>query len=254
MPDDQARGLRAMFSRTVCPSATIALCGSESARMAAEIACALGAIGHRVLLLDRTRGEVATALGVRARYDLQHALRKHRRLAEVVVAVDERVTLLPAARGLDAVALTTRDWRTELEAAVPGLQRAFDLWVLNGPLPGVAPDARVLLALAPTAYGVTAAYGHIKALARAQGRRSFGVVVHEAADADAARKVFDCVAETAGRFLSAELEFIGYVPRESARRPIVAARGVPPGAAFMTIARAIAAGLSCGAEARPVLL
>jgi flagellar biosynthesis protein FlhG len=248
MPDDQARGLRAIFGGAAGPGVTVALCGNESARIATQLACAIGALGQRVLLIDRTRGEAAAAFGVKARYDLQHALQRHRRIAEVIVPVTPQVTLLPAARGLDAIAITSEDWRRELERRVPALSRAFDVWVLNGPLPAAAPDARVLLAVAPTARAITAAYGHIKALAQAQGCHRFGVVVHRARTPEAARKVFDCVAETAGRFLAAELEFMGYVPRDNAPgRPIVAARGASPGAAFMTIARAVAAGSSQGA-------
>ena len=255
MPDDQASGLRDLFGGRTGPSMTVALCGNESARIAAQLAWALGALGHRVLLLDRTRGEVAAAAGIRAPYELQHVLEGHKAAADVMLPLAPRVVLLPAARGLDALALGAPDWRSALDRALPELDRAVDAWVLNGPLPAPVPGARVLLAVAPSARAVTAAYGHIKALAQAQGRRQFGVVVHRARSAEAARKVFDCVADTAGRFLAAELEFLGSVPRDSAAgRPIVAAPGESPGAAFMNIARAVAAGFSSGAERRPVHL
>ena len=254
MPDEQALGLRAMFDRGTAPCVTLALCGSDSGRIAGQLAHALGSLGHRVLLLDRTRGEVATALGVKAKYDLAHAIDGHRRLADVVVDVTERVRLAAAARALDAIALGRADWQHALHVALPELEGAYDVWLINGPLPGAAPDARVLLAVAPTARAITAAYGHIKALAQAQGQRTFGVLVHHARDAEAARRVFDCVADTAGRFLSAELDFLGYVPRQGAQgRAIVAAAGSGPGAAFMTIARDLAAGFSSGASHAPLL-
>lgn len=212
MPDDQAMGLRRLFGSA--RHDTVAVCGSGSARIAVHLAAALGDAGRRVLILDRSIGEVATAVGEKARYDLVHVLDGDRRLDEVIVETRKGVAVLPAARGLDRLAVESADWREALRAAVPGLATRFDVWLVNGLLPGAAPDVPVLLALSPTARAITTVYAHIKALARAQGRHDFAVVVHHASSLAAAQKVFACVAETAARFLAAHLELIGFVPKE----------------------------------------
>ena len=215
MPEDQATGLRRLFARA--PHHTVAVCGSDSARVIVRLAEALAGFGHRVLILDRTVGQVANALGVHARYDLMHVLDGHKNLAEVLLARGTRgtnVAVLPAARGLAHLAVTSTDWLGTLRSTVPALAAEFDVWLLHGLLPGAAPDVPVVLVVAPTARAITTAYAHIKTLARAQDRHDFAVLVHHACDAAAARKVFACVAETAARFLSAQLELLGSVPRE----------------------------------------
>ncbi len=207
MRDDQATGLRRLFGRP--RQHTLAICGSGGTRIAVEMGRALGELGHRVVILDRSVGEAAAALGLKARYDLLHALEGDRRLDDVLLQADDGLCVLPAARGLERLAVESDNWRRELAAALPALGTRFDVWLVNGLLPGAAPEAPVVLAIAPTARAVTTAYGHIKALARAQGRTDFDVLVHRAPSADAAQQVFSCVADTASRFLAAQLQFLG---------------------------------------------
>jgi flagellar biosynthesis protein FlhG len=222
MRDDQATGLRRLFART--PHHTVAVCGSDSARVTVKLAEALAGLGHRVLILDRTVGEVARALGTPARYDLMHVLEGDKAIGDVLlarIAGDPRVVALPAARGLAHLAVASSDWLGALRAAVPTLVGEFDVWLLHGLLPGAAPQVPVVLVVAPTARAITTAYAQIKALSRAQDRHDFGVLVHRAPDAETARKVFACVAVTAARFLAAHLELLGSLPRErtSTREP-----------------------------------
>lgn len=75
--------------------------------------------------------------------------------------------------------------------------------------------ADVLLAVAPTAEGITCAYAQIKALAHCQGQRSFGIVVHQAACEATAQATFTRVATTARRFLRADVDYRGRIPAAS---------------------------------------
>jgi flagellar biosynthesis protein FlhG len=212
---------------------------------------ALGELGHRVVILDRSVGEAAAALGLKARYDLLHALEGDRRLDDVLLRADDGLCVLPAARGLERLAVESDNWRRELAAALPALGTRFDVWLVNGLLPGAAPEAPVVLAIAPTARAVTTAYGHIKALARAQGRQDFDVLVHRAPSADAAQQVFSCVADTAARFLAAQLQFLGMVPRE--RAPGRAGAGTAEASAagaFAAAAQSLLSRMQPGAEPR----
>lgn len=210
MRDGQANGLLELFGRV--PRATLAVCGSEGAALTAQLAGALAELGQRVAVLDRSVGEVANACGVKARYDLAHVLEGDRTLEQVLLRLPDGTAVLPAARGLDRIAAEASDWQAALADAVPALATGFDVWLVHGLLPGATPGAQVVLALQPTASAVTAAYGQLKVLAQAQGRRDFAVVVHKAADAEAARDAFECIAGTARRFLAAHLDFLGYVP------------------------------------------
>jgi flagellar biosynthesis protein FlhG len=240
MREDQATGLRALFARR--RHRTIGVCGSGSTRVAINLAVGIAQLGHRPLILDRSVGEAAGALGLKARYDLVHALDGDKRVEDILLDGPDGCSLLPAARGLERLAIESADWQKTLHRAVPCLAAAFDVWIVNGLLPGAAPQAPVLLVLAPTARAITTAYGHIKALARAHGRHEFAAVVIRAGSAEAARQVFACVAETAGRFLAARLELLGFVPRE--RTPLrstsaIAAPESPAACAFAALAQAL---------------
>ncbi len=210
MREDQAQGLRQLFARRTCRLA--ALAGSRGATVSVAIAAALGGLGYRVCVLDRSVGDAAHAVGRRAKYDLAQVLDGDCTLDQAALKGPDQVVVLPAARGLDRLAVEAPDWESALRRAAPALSARFDLWLVNGLLPGPAPDAPMILAVDPSAQAITNAYAHIKALARAQGRRRFGVVVHAAASAAIAERVYGCVAGTARRFLGAELDLYGWVP------------------------------------------
>lgn len=213
MRDDQAQGLRQLFARKPCHVA--AVCGNDGTMVCMEVAAALCAMGYRACVLDRSVGDAARAIGRRARYDLAQVLDRDCTLDQALLVGANRVAVLPAARGLERLAAESSDWQSALQRAVPPLVTQFDLWLVNGLLPGHAPQAPMILAINASAPAVTNAYGHIKALARAQGRSNFGMVVYGGANATAARRVYDCIADTTRRFLAAELELYGWVPAAS---------------------------------------
>lgn len=245
MRDDQANGLRRLFGRRA--RHTIAICGNDGATVAVNVASALARSGLSVVVLDRSLGDAARAVGQRARYDLGHVLDGDRSLEEVLLQGPAGVAVLSAARGLDRLATTSADWQSALEAALPALAANFDVWLINGLLPGNAPAAPMLIAINTSPQAITNAYGHIKALSRAQGRRDFGVVVYAASTPSAAQQVYDCVAETARRFLSARLDFVGCVPAGVPGAQASASDETSPTAtAFAGIAAKLIAGMSSG--------
>lgn len=210
MREDQAQGLRQLFERKSCHVA--AVCGNDGTTVCMELAAALCAMGYRVCVLDRTAGDAARAIGRRAKYDLAQVLDHDCTLEHAMLVGGKRAAVLPAARGLERLAAESADWQASLQRALPALVAQFDVWLVNGLLPGHAPGAPMILAINASAPAITNAYGHIKALARAQGRRHFGMVVCGAANASAAQRVYECVADTTRRFLAAELDLYGWVP------------------------------------------
>src|SRR5689334_21122191 len=103
MPDgfvDQALGLRELFTpRTARVLPVVGGAGGEPAKAALAMARQLNAAGHRCLIIDASRGEVARRLGLAAKYELHHVQLGDRRLADVVLQSGD-MRVLPAARGL----------------------------------------------------------------------------------------------------------------------------------------------------------
>ena len=208
MANDQAHGLRRLFARR--EARMLGVMGDESTAVTLELACAFARLSQRVLIVDRTCGDASRGLGLRARYDLRHALMGDATLRHVVLEGPHGITLLPAARGL-AVIEAEAGAAMKLTANLDAALGPFDLILVNG-APLSVPGAGALLTLAPTSASITLAYTELKKLARAGAPRRCEIVVHKARSEAAALDAFDSVAITAGRFLGMTLALAGTMP------------------------------------------
>ena len=236
--EDQASGLRRMFGRPALYALGVAGEGSTAVTM--SLAGALARQGQRVLILDRNRGEAASALNLRARYELAQALDGDIRIADALVESPEGIGVLPAMRGLDRLAQGGADWRRNLEALLAPVAPPYNAWLVNG-IPPPGSDADVLLVVAPTQSAIKETYAQIKTLNREARRGAMRVVVDRARSESVALTAFTSVAETARRFLGARLECLGYLPRDE--RAAGAGRAdfdSPRGHAFMRLAETVA--------------
>jgi len=216
---DQAMGMRRLFEKRSL--ATLSIAGTTGTTpVTLELAAALADLGRRVLILDRTHGEAALGLGLKARYELAHVLAGSKRLDDVVLSGPHGITVLPAARALDAMDAGDVDGQRALARFLDSDPARFDICLVNGlaPAPGGAdPAARdVLFVTAPTSASITEAYAQIKALARRQAGHRFRIVVNHARSEATARSIYTSLAETARRFLAAQLDYGGYLPGEPA--------------------------------------
>lgn len=234
-PNDQATGLRALFARRL--RTTLSLAGDGGAGITLNLGAALARLGQRVLVIDRSVGEAAAVLGIKARYELAHVLAGDRQLRDVLLPGPDGVTLLPAARGLSRLAEASGSWQELLAACVDPYATAFNVWLVNGLPPGGGADAPVLFVTAPTVDALTATYAQMKALARDQGRREFRVVVCRAKSEAAAIATYRNVARTAEEFLAARLDFCGYIPRLG--EASLAESDSPCGDAFARLAESV---------------
>jgi flagellar biosynthesis protein FlhG len=219
MRDDQASGLRRLFSRRT--QRLVGVGGRDATPIVCDLAHALAHLGDRVLVIDRTRGGAPARLQLRARWELAHVIAGDRSLDDVLIDAGEGVAILPAARGLDELALGAAaergGWKAQLAAWCTRAHRDFDVWLING-LPPVGAPADLLVTVDPSAQGITSAYAQIKALACSRGERTFGVVVH-GADSDAlAQAACANLASTVRRFLGADVAFRGAIPGDATPR------------------------------------
>lgn len=220
MRNDQASGLRRLFSRRT--RRPLGVGGADATPVVCDLARTLAELGLSVLVIDRTRGELAARMNAKVRYELAHVVAGDRPLADVLVDGPEGIAILPAARGLDELALNASaadgGWQALLSFWLVQAQRDFDVWLING-LPPAGSEADVLLAIEPTAQGITCAYAQIKALAHCQGQRSFGIVIHRADSEASAQATFASVASTARHFLRANLDYRGAIPAAAPAAP-----------------------------------
>ncbi len=221
---DQAEGLRRLF--TLPRPRTVALASDDSGAgrttCVVNLAVALGIAGRRVLVIDENYGpcNVAGLLGLRARLDLQHAIRGDYAVEDVLVRGPEGVTVLPAA---NAVRSLTRLGAREQEHAIEcfaWLDRRADLVLVDGvggaatPFSWAAEETVVLVA--PHAASITGAYAIIKRARHDGARRRFRVLVNRSQSGHSARVAFHNLSQVADSRLGMCLESIGTVPHDDA--------------------------------------
>ncbi len=124
---DQASGLRRMFA-AAAPRCTLVLVPAMrapgQAQALAQRLQRAAALDGPTLLIDAARSQVAVALEMKLRYDLEHALAGDCGLADACVPAGPDLWILPAARALDRAMGEERHAR-RLAAAIESL--AHDL-------------------------------------------------------------------------------------------------------------------------------
>src|SRR3954452_11119862 len=137
---DQATGLRRMFGRDAVQVMSVAAGGSRAPTLVTlNLAAALARLGHRLLLVDLSMGEAAGAVGLRARYDLAHALDGDKPIGQVVLRCSDGFSILPASRGVARLAARSTGWHKAVASLLPA-EPAFNLWLVNGVSPPAGRD------------------------------------------------------------------------------------------------------------------
>mgnify|MGYP001559917367 CR=1 FL=1 len=254
---DQAEGLRRLLDRSGLRVVCVSAGGSGDTGAIVNLAGALAELGSDVLILDEqpaARG-VTAALGLKARFDFEHVIRRERDLDEVIVRGPAGIRILPVARGTRSLLQlpATEQQRvlercgrlgfsvdTLLVAAAAGSASAL-------PWPGPAAEEVIILA-GGSAAAITTAYALIKRLSNEFARREFHVLVSNVASESEARTIFANMSGVARRYLHVSLDFMGHVPPDDKlqhaarlRLPVVAAfPGAAAAGSFRRLAQAIA--------------
>lgn len=210
---DQASGLR----RLLAPRAArlLALTGTDLPRLAAFADAFAGALDRAfgpVLLLDLSCGGLAAVAGRPGRYELMHVMDRCRTLAQVMFDAPCGVPVLPAGRGVRALA-AERGGAARFAALVAGTGAAPRMLLALTPpellpaLAGLAGAPQVLLALTRgSPRELTDAYAALK---RVHALGGVTRVVAEGLPEDAARVALGRLRETAQAFLGSAPASLG---------------------------------------------
>jgi flagellar biosynthesis protein FlhG len=215
--EDQAAGLRRLFAGESAP-AVLAFSGEACGALLAGLARGLAAAGKEVLVIDEHAGErtVATAFGLRPRYDLIQAVNRDAPAGRVLQQAEAGICLLPAARAARQCARLAPEQRRALGEGLRRLQRSADVVLIHGAsreaeglMPLLAQPPRHIVVVTPESQSITAAYARMKRLAQGGDCRDFELVVLGARDGAEARTVLANLGEVAGRHLGARVAPLG---------------------------------------------
>ena len=235
---DQASRLRRMVNPDLKESRSTHVIAVVSGKggvgktiIAANLAIALAAREHRVILFDMDMG-LANAdilLGVEPAYTWADALAGRRSLAEVVIAAPGEIAFVPGGSGTARVANLSEFERHKFLLAIQQIERDYDVMVLDcgagisRNVLAVADSAdTVLVVTTPEPTAITDAYAMIKIFAQERELRlagpgpmaSIGLVVNQVASRREGRETFERLASVAARFLHLPVTDYGYVLRD----------------------------------------
>ena len=210
------------------PVQTVAIAGGKGgtgkSSVAVNLAAALGANGHEVLLLDGdlVLGDVARLLDVDPRHDLSHVLRGERRLEEVLLRGPRGVVVVPGADGAVEMASLSRLEHAGLIGLFSDLPTAADTLLVD--LASGLSDAvlafsqavrEVILVVCDEPAALEEACTTVRVLHECCRVRRFRVVANRT---ESARHGLDLYASLARRLEREEdvlLDFCGSVPRDA---------------------------------------
>lgn len=215
-----------LSSGTVAPALAISSGkgGVGKSHIALSLGMAFADQGRRVLLVDGDMGlaNLHILCGKHPERDLSDVLAGRCSPSEALLAVEERLDLLPAASGVASLANLPREDVARLGRSLETLESEADLLVVDTgagigdtTLNLVLASDRLLLVTTPEPTAQADAYALLKVLHARRPDFHASIVVNMAESEEQAREVASRIDQVAGRFLSFAAPFAGWIPREN---------------------------------------
>ncbi|MCB5187978.1 MotR [Methylobacillus caricis] len=223
---DQATGLRRLMAgpRPKILSILSAAQASEQTRLLTNLAASLLRQGSDVMVLEATQTPLNACQGYEfspAQSSWIDAARRPDLHHEIINTTELGYSVAKLLSGAsDARLLGKENTMMHMERMFINMARQHEIVLVDATLNSndtmplnMLNTGEILIHMTRDADSITAAYRLIKQLCNQVGRRSFGVLVSHATEAQA-KVVFHNIAEVAQRYLHIELEFVGLIPND----------------------------------------
>jgi flagellar biosynthesis protein FlhG len=210
--------------------------GVGKTNISANLAALAARRGKRVLIVDADLGlaNVDIIFGVKPTRHIGDLLQEGVDANEVLAPAAPNIHILPAGSGVQKLTELSRQDKLRLLASLDTIEDRFDLVIIDSGagigdnvLFFVGAAQEVVLVLAPEPTALVDAYAVVKVLSQQAGVRNFAVIINPVVDEMPARDMFQKLSSVTGRFLTAKLRHLGYVPRdENVHRAVMAQRPV----------------------------
>lgn len=220
---DQAEGLRRLLERDSVRVVmlTSGRAGAGKSNIVVNLAMALAKRGRQVLVLDEQQGKdgMENLLGLTARYDLMHVIRREKTLEEVIVRGPEGVGIVPAGKGLQMLGELEQEDQDWLVQSFRQIAKTVDVMLVDA-VAGVASNVlplslasqEIVIVVSEHPSSITDGYALIKLLNQRFAIHRFHILASKVKSEPEARALYDNMAKVAVHFLDVSLDFMGYVP------------------------------------------
>lgn len=216
---------------TLQPVQVLAVTGGKGgvgkSNVSINIAIELGKLGRRVLVLDADLGlaNIDVLCGIQPQGTLADVMRGDLSLDDIIVAVDENVSLLPASSGVSEMASLTQAQCGGLIQAFSSMQAPIDTMIVDTPAGishhvtafcSAAREVLVVVCDEPTSVADT--YATIRVLRNECQVKRINILVNKVTSPERALDLFDEVVAAADRNLDVMLNYLGAVPQDEQLR------------------------------------
>lgn len=189
-----------------------------------NFALALQSMGKRVLVFDADIGmaNIDVLMGMSAKYNLYHLLRREKRIDEIIERGPGSLSLIAGGSGLsDLFSLSQSDlnyFMQQIETVADGMDYViFDTSVglsqENFNFIQSADECIVVTTPEPTS--ITDAYALIKVVSSRERGTTFKLIVNRASDEKEAAQTADKIRVAAQKFLNVDVPLLGYISDDS---------------------------------------
>jgi flagellar biosynthesis protein FlhG len=223
---DQAAGLRSLLGlgQQAGFQVITVMSGQQGAgktAATANLAVALARGGRDVLIIDQShKGQgAASALGLTPRHDVMDVLAGRCTLDALILTGPDNVQVLPIGGGFSRLGRLSERDQEWLAQSFNQLQCGVDV-VLVDMEEATDPDAlplglaasEIMVVLPPGNTAITQAYTLVKRLSQNFGKRQFRLLLNRIESPEQAQAVARNFAQTAERYLSVSVDYLGYIP------------------------------------------
>ena len=198
--------------------------GVGKTNIVANLSVSLSELGKKVVVLDADFGlaNLDVLLGLTPRYHLGHVLYGDKDLGEIIVQGPEGIQIIPASSGLQQMADLTLLQRNRLIDGFRRLDMDIDYFIIDTAA-GVSRNVvhflisagEIFVVSAPEPTAIVDAYAIIKIILSEDSEKPIRVIINSVKKAEDAHEVFCQINSVVKRFLNREIDYLGYVERDS---------------------------------------
>lgn len=197
--------------------------GVGKTSVAVNLGLLLAGEGHRVALLDGDMGlaNVDVMLGLTPKFTLRHVVEGQKNLNEIMLRGPNGLYVIPASRGVEAMAHLTVAEQDQLLERLGQLEGSIDILLIDTAA-GIAPNVlslilaadEVIVVTVPEPTAITDAYAVIKVLSRHRADPRAGLLINMVEGASQAEELFEQLRRVIRHFLKVEVRFAGHIVRD----------------------------------------
>lgn len=204
--------------------------GVGKTNVSVNLSAALSEMGRRVVLMDADLGlaNVDVLLGLRVKKTIADVLEGHCSLADVLVRVDNNMSIVPASSGTQAMTALSEHQHAELIYAFNDIADQMDVLIIDtaagiseSVVSFVKAAQEVLVVVCDEPTSITDAYALIKMLNRDHKMTHFRILANMVHSETEGRNMFNKIVTVTDRFLDVTLQYVGSIPYDEAVRKAV---------------------------------